>query len=176
MHFATALLFATNLLGTVTAAPPTDGGLYSIVNLRTATVVDLESGRGGNNVIVQGWAPIWSEGAKNRIWRFVHKGKYWKLINLASGTALTLQNGASDNQTPIVGYVPYETDRQLWQLLEHTEPNLPRHFQFINKAGGTSMDLYFGGMGNGTRIYGYESFPGNVNQLWVLVPITPDQV
>lgn len=129
MHFTAALLFATHLLGSVTATGPVDGGLYSIVNLKTATVVDLESGRGGNNVPIQGWAPIWSEGAKNRIWRFVNKGQFWKLFNLASGTVLTLQNGASDSGTPIVGSVSYDTDRQLWQLTESTAPNLPKHYR-----------------------------------------------
>lgn len=98
------------------ASEVSNGGLYTIMNISSRTVMDMVGGSRTNNMPVLGQDPRFWKKDQSQIWRFEMHDKYWKVINLKSGTALTLRNGNTDNGTLIVGSDITESDRQLWDL------------------------------------------------------------
>ncbi|KAF9873779.1 hypothetical protein CkaCkLH20_08889 [Colletotrichum karsti] len=150
-----------------------DGQIYAVMNIASKTVLDLDDGKGGNNVNVSGWDPAFPTAAQNRLWKFERHGDFWKLFNYKSGTALTMQNGASGNGTPVVGSESFDSDRQLWRFALNSVSKKPPFFRITNKESGTVVDLNDGGSGNGTKIQGWDNNTNTRNQEWVLVSITP---
>jgi len=157
-------------------------GVYVLTNVASSTTMDLSSGSNGNGTPVQGWQQLSFDNvsAFDQFWFIqpVVGASTFTLYNLKSGTVLELSNGSSADGTQAQGFVRI-TDpsdpaihNQEWDIVP-----LPGGvaFRLINVRSGTSLDLSNGGSSNGTKIQGWQTQEGNLNQEWILQHRTSPQ-
>eukprot|EP01034_Spumella_vulgaris_P043465 gene43465-53982_t len=83
---------------------------YTITNVRSSSVLDLNEGSSSNGTPVQGYTANQTDAQR---WTFLLQasGSY-KVQNLGGGTVLDLQDGSATNGTQIQGYQNHNSKTQ----------------------------------------------------------------
>ena len=108
-----------------------NGNSYVILNARSRTAVDLDSGNPAKGTKVTGWEFFPRPGAKNQVWtvHFTQKDEnnyqWCQLVNAATGTLLDLRGGKADNGTPVQGWAKNDSANSQWTFWPVLGANLP---------------------------------------------------
>ena len=138
-------------------AEPQEGYTYKIVNIKSATVLDL-SGTDGESII--GWE--W-HGGDNQKWRLERNGNQWLIQNVGTGKYLGypgFANDLGDNSILLGVNNPQEWD--IWR--DEVISGAYRIF-----AHGTSLNVDltdYGNPANGTPVALWGRTQENINQTW----------
>jgi hypothetical protein len=156
--------------------------VYTIKNVASGTVLDLDNGKSANGTKCQGWeAYPKSELTYDQQWLISDvQGSVgvYTLRNLRGGTYLDLSNGSSTDGTKVQGWEAASSANVKNQQWTITAEGSTGHYRLQNVAGGTYLDLDSGNSANGTKVQGWSYVKDDKNQLWDLTRVsrTHDEV